>query len=130
MSDLNNTCRVLKQAKAFHWQRKRHSFVINVLAQALYTLFGAEDFYLETLRRGCFECLAMGGACVEGPAGLLGGIIQAPLVLVYHFLAVGLLSVWILLSSHSLWRLLLTLIECEGVLIKACWVLFLLRSVV
>lgn len=122
--DLNNTYRVLEQAKAFHWQRKRHSFVINVLAQALYTLFAAEDFYLATLRRSCFEYLSMGGACVDGPAGLLGGIIQAPLVLVYHFFAVALLSVWILLSSQPLWRLLLTLIECGAVLIKACWVLF------
>lgn len=32
---------VLKQMKAFHWQRKSLSSVINILAQALYSLFAA-----------------------------------------------------------------------------------------
>ena len=35
---------VAKALSAFHWQRKSsHSFVVNVLAQALYELFAATD---------------------------------------------------------------------------------------
>ena len=36
--------RILKSMRAFHWLRKNsHSFVVNVLAQALYELFAATD---------------------------------------------------------------------------------------
>ncbi|KND86775.1 putative squalene monooxygenase [Tolypocladium ophioglossoides CBS 100239] len=122
--DLHDASLVLRQAKAFHWRRKRHSLIINVLAQALYILFAADDFYLEALQQGCFEYFKKGGSCVDTPAGLLGGLIQRPLVLVYHFFAVAWLSVWALLLSQPIWKLLITLVQCGGVLLKACWVLF------
>ncbi|KAK4071121.1 hypothetical protein Purlil1_13508 [Purpureocillium lilacinum] len=121
---LDDTQHVLRQMEVFHWRRKRHSFVINILAQALYSLFAAEDYYLEVLRRGCFEYFTRGGTCVDGPAGLLGGIIKEPAVLVYHFFSVVLLSIWIFLCSRPVWRLPLSLAHCGGVLLKACWVLF------
>lgn len=38
---LEDTKLVLKQMSAFHWQRKMHSSVINILAMALYSLFAA-----------------------------------------------------------------------------------------
>ncbi|POR38110.1 Putative squalene monooxygenase [Tolypocladium paradoxum] len=122
--NLNDTKQVLRQMATFHWRRKSHSFVINILAQALYSLFAADDYYLEVLRQGCFEYFTRGGACVDGPAGLLGGIIKKPVVLVYHFFAVAFLSIWTFLLSQPSWRLPLSLIECVGVLLKACWVLF------
>lgn len=37
-----DTDRVLRQLSAFHWQRKKGSSVINILAQALYSLFAAD----------------------------------------------------------------------------------------
>ena len=40
---------VLEQMKAFHWQRKSLSSVINILAQALYSLFAANGILLENL---------------------------------------------------------------------------------
>ena len=39
--DLGNTALVIKQMKNFHWRRKDLTSVINILAQALYTLFAA-----------------------------------------------------------------------------------------
>ncbi len=42
--DLSNHNKVLKMVKVFQWKRKHsHSFVINILAQALYALFSASD---------------------------------------------------------------------------------------
>jgi len=38
---LGDTEKVLKAMKAWHWQRKRLTSVINILAQALYSLFAA-----------------------------------------------------------------------------------------
>lgn len=108
----------------FHWRRKRHSFVINILAQALYSLFAADSHYLEVLRQGCFEYFTRGGACVDRPAGLLGGIVKDPAVLVYHFFAVALLSIWTLLLSKPGWMLPLSLIEASMTLWTACRVLF------
>lgn len=86
--------------KKFHWERKSsHSFVVNVLAQALYELFSASDSesqpasaddhvwstdrifinlnlfvsldYLHELRAACFQYFKLGGQCVTGPIGLL-----------------------------------------------------------
>lgn len=39
--NLDDTKVVLRQMKAFHWQRKNLTSVINILAQALYSLFAA-----------------------------------------------------------------------------------------
>jgi len=39
---LDDTTFVLKQMRTFHWQRKNLSAVINILAQALYSLFAAD----------------------------------------------------------------------------------------
>lgn len=46
LADFN---RVLKQLSVFHWQRKRASSVINILAQALYALFAANGIPLPSL---------------------------------------------------------------------------------
>lgn len=43
-SHLNNHDKILQKQKKFLWKRKwSHSFVVNVLAQALYKLFSASD---------------------------------------------------------------------------------------
>ena len=42
--NLQDHSAVLRCSRQFHWQRKMsHSFVVNILAQALYALFSASD---------------------------------------------------------------------------------------
>lgn len=42
--DLSDHEKILQHLKHFQWQRKNsHSFVVNILAQALYALFSASD---------------------------------------------------------------------------------------
>ena len=48
--DLGNTKLVLKQMERFHWRRKGLTSVINILAQALYSLFAANGMYAKPLR--------------------------------------------------------------------------------
>jgi squalene monooxygenase len=45
VTTFTDTRLVLKQMKTFHWQRKSLSSVINILAQALYSLFAANGLY-------------------------------------------------------------------------------------
>jgi squalene monooxygenase len=74
---------VLLQMRKFHWQRKSLSSVINILAQALYSLFAADgmrthgisdtDELLRSLQEGCFRYFQLGGRCIDDPVGLLSG---------------------------------------------------------
>ena len=43
--DLSDSKLVLKQMKTFHWRRKNSTSVINILAQALYSLFAANGSF-------------------------------------------------------------------------------------
>jgi 2-polyprenyl-6-methoxyphenol hydroxylase-like FAD-dependent oxidoreductase len=43
--DLGDTKLVLQQMSKFHWRRKHLTSVINILAQALYSLFAANGTY-------------------------------------------------------------------------------------
>uniref|UniRef100_A0A672S419 Squalene monooxygenase n=1 Tax=Sinocyclocheilus grahami TaxID=75366 RepID=A0A672S419_SINGR len=70
--DLYDNTAVLQAKKKFHWERKSsHSFVVNILAQALYELFAATDNSLHQLRKACFHYFKLGGECISGPIGLL-----------------------------------------------------------
>ncbi|MEE6463145.1 hypothetical protein FKM82_005800 [Ascaphus truei] len=72
LPDLYKHSEVLQAKKTFYWSRKKsHSFVVNVLAQALYELFAGTDDSLYELRRACFRYFKLGGECVSGPIGLL-----------------------------------------------------------
>jgi squalene monooxygenase len=121
--DLGNTKLVLRQMSAFHWRRKNLTSVINILAQALYALFAANDFELRTLQLGCFRYFQLGGNCIDGPVGLLAGIIRQPFVLFYHFFAVAFLSIWIQLKEAGLLRLPIAAISSFGIFWKACVVI-------
>jgi squalene monooxygenase len=127
--DLSNTKAVQKAMRTFHWRRKSLSTVINILAQALYSLFAANDRQLKALQLGCFRYFQRGGQCIDGPVGMLAGIIKQPFVLFYHFFAVALLSMWILVgetigSLSGGWKFPLALIESVMVFWKACVVIF------
>jgi squalene monooxygenase len=122
--DLNNTQLVLKQMSRFHWRRKNLTAVINILAQALYSLFAADDSRLKALQLGCFRYFELGGACIDGPVGLLAGLIKQPFVLFYHFFSVALLSIWIMLKESPIYLLPLTLLDGIAVFWKACVVIF------
>lgn len=92
---LEDTKAVARQMRTFHWRRKSSAAVINILAMALYSLFAADDAHLKTLQLGCFRYFQLGGACIDGPVGLLAGIIRQPFVLFYHFFAVAFYAIWL-----------------------------------
>lgn len=127
--NLGDTAKVQAAMKDFHWQRKGLSSIINILAQALYSLFAANDKQLKALQRGCFSYFQKGGNCIDGPSGLLAGIIRQPFVLFYHFFAVALLSIWIVMgetmgSIFGLWKFPLAVEKSVAVFWKACVVIF------
>jgi squalene monooxygenase len=127
--DLSDSRAVQKAMREFHWQRKNLSSIINILAQALYSLFAANDRQLKALQLGCFRYFQRGGQCVDGPVGLLAGIIRQPLVLFYHFFAVAFLSIWILFGQTvggitGAWRIPYAFLESVFVFWKACVVIF------
>ncbi|CEG64142.1 Putative Squalene monooxygenase [Rhizopus microsporus] len=112
---------VVKQLKKFHWKRKRYCTSINVLAMALYRLFAANDDYnLAVLQRGCFSYFQLGGVCIEEPVGLLSGLIQRPLVLVYHFFAVAFHAIYIEAKRNGWSRAHHSFIMIFTVLYAAC----------
>lgn len=102
--NLEDTSAVLAAARAFHWQRKDSSSVINILAMALYSLFAADEPALQALQNGCFRYFQRGGKCVSEPCGLLSGLIRRPAVLVYHFFAVAFYAIWCRIVSGPVWR--------------------------
>jgi squalene monooxygenase len=127
--NLHDTAAVQKAMKEFHWQRKGLSSIINILAQALYCLFAANDRQLKALQKGCFSYFQKGGNCIDGPAGLLAGIIRQPVILVYHFFAVALLSIWIVMQDTmggflGLWKFPLAVQQSALIFWKACVVIF------
>ncbi len=89
---LTDHSKILQLQQQFLWKRKKsHSFVVNVLAQALYALFSASDGkiyvnksshnlifhayilleHLHMLRQACFSYFQLGGRAVSDPIGLL-----------------------------------------------------------
>ncbi|KAI1381731.1 SE-domain-containing protein [Hypoxylon crocopeplum] len=100
--DLSDSAAVGRAMATFHWQRKRLTAIINVLAMALYSLFAAQNAELAKLQRGCFAYFDRG--VVEDPMGLLGGLIPDPLVLAYHFFSVAFLAIWLDWRRAGLWK--------------------------
>lgn len=120
---LSDTAAVRAAMKTFHWRRKRLTSIVNVLAQALYSLFAASDWRLDALRRGCFEYFQRG--ITDEPCAMLAGLLESPTTLAYHFFSVAFVALWLHLSGSigspaGLWELPMVLIECVMILWKAC----------
>lgn len=123
--DLYDDAAVFQAKKSFYWTRKRsHSFVVNVLAQALYELFSATDDSLHQLRKACFLYFKLGGECVAGPVGLLSVLSPNPLVLIGHFFAVALYATYCCFKSEPWITKPRAFLSSGAVLYKACAVIF------
>uniref|UniRef100_A0A4W4E861 Squalene monooxygenase n=1 Tax=Electrophorus electricus TaxID=8005 RepID=A0A4W4E861_ELEEL len=123
--DLYDDCAVLQAKKRFHWERKSsHSFVVNVLAQALYRLFSATDSSLHQLRRACFHYFKLGGECINGPVGLLSVLTPKPLTLIGHFFAVALYAAYFSFRSESWLTKPRALLSSAAILYRACAIMF------
>ncbi|KAJ5573509.1 squalene monooxygenase [Penicillium hispanicum] len=120
--NLEDTALVLKQLSQFHWLRKKSSSVINILAQALYMLFAADDVNLRALQRGCFRYFQIGP--VDQPVLMLAGLLKQPFVLFSHFFTVAFLSIWVLFRQTPLTKLILFPFQSVMVFWTACIVIF------
>lgn len=98
--DLTKWDAVRRSLFSWHWRRKNLAAVINILAQALYSLFGLPDKRLQILRKGCFRYFERGGECILGPVSLLAGLAPDVFLLIYHFFAVALYSVELLFCGN------------------------------
>ncbi|KAF3309321.1 Squalene epoxidase [Orbilia oligospora] len=101
VEDLNDSDLVLDKLAEFHWRRRGLTSVVNILAQALYSLFAADDENLKVLQKGCFAYFQMQGICIDHPVGLLSGMLRQPLVLYSHFFAVAFYSIWIMFKTTN-----------------------------
>ncbi|KAI8596288.1 squalene epoxidase-domain-containing protein [Dissophora ornata] len=109
------------QMELFFWKRKELSAVINILAQALYALFSANDNNLLALRNGCFSYFQMGGECIRGPVGLLSGVSRSRSTLIYHFYCVAFHSIWLLFhNADSFAEFPLLFLRAISILWTAC----------
>ncbi|XP_043117747.1 squalene monooxygenase [Puntigrus tetrazona] len=123
--DLYDNTAVLQAKKKFHWERKSsHSFVVNILAQALYELFAATDNSLHQLRKACFHYFKLGGECISGPIGLLSVLSPKPFTLIGHFFAVALYAIYFSFRSESWLTIPRALVNSAAILYRACAVMF------
>ncbi|XP_053183312.1 squalene monooxygenase [Scomber japonicus] len=125
ISDLYDDAAMLQAKKKFHWERKSsHSFVVNVLAQALYELFAATDNSLHELRKACFQYFKLGGQCIAGPIGLLSVLTPKPMTLIGHFFAVAMYAIYFNFKSESWCTKPRAILKSGAILYRACTVMF------
>lgn len=120
--DLGDTRAIKSAMDTLYWRRKYLTGIVNTLAQALYALFAANDPQLCALQRGCFGYFERG--MTDGPSGMLGAILQRPLVLTYHFFSVAFLAIWmnacdIIGGPLGIWKVPLALIDVVLILWRA-----------
>lgn len=83
---------------------------------------GFLDSNLLALQRGCFRYFQLGH--VDGPVGLLGGLIKQPFVLFRHFFTVAFLSIWVLFRETPFTKMILFPVQSLMVFWTACVVIF------
>lgn len=119
-SDLTDTEVVETQLRKFGKMRKRNVATINVLAMALYSLFGADDENLRILQKGCFEYFQLGGICITGPVSLLSGLNPKPEVLFYHFFLVAFYGIYLNFMKKGVSGFPVAFVQMFTVLYTAC----------
>ncbi|XP_004634511.1 squalene monooxygenase isoform X1 [Octodon degus] len=123
--DLYDDAALLQAKRSFYWSRKSsHSFVVNILAQALYELFSGRDDSLHQLRRACFLYFKLGGQCVSGPVGLLSVLSPNPLVLIGHFFAVAAYAMYFCFKTEPWITKPRAFLSSGAIVYKACSVIF------
>lgn len=93
VEDFSRYSEVMAAYAYFFAQRKPLASTINILAQALYRVFGqssSDPIVSKAIREACFGYFHLGGECVNGPISLLSGVIESPWTLLYHYARVGL----------------------------------------
>lgn len=93
--DLADDAAVAKKLAVFHRKRKNLDAVVNTLSIALYSLFAADRRGLQILQEGCFGYFLLGGDCVDGPIGLLSGMLPFPMLLFNHFFSVAFYAIYL-----------------------------------
>ncbi|CAG5121073.1 unnamed protein product [Candidula unifasciata] len=122
--DLSDYEAIIKALRVFHRRRKsNHSFVVNVLANALYELFAANNEHLVCMKKACFEYFQLGGQCIDGPVSLLSILNPKPHVLIGHFFAVALYAVYFVFRSEPFWALPRSVYRSCMILLSACQVI-------
>ena len=121
--DLEDQRAIHSAMETLYWRRKQLTNIINLLAQALYSLFAADDRLLRALQKGCFGYFER--QMTDGPMGLLGGLILQPPILFYHFFSVAFLSIWmhaidVMGGIMGIWKLPLVLVDGILIIWKAC----------
>ncbi|KAK0735788.1 squalene epoxidase-domain-containing protein [Apiosordaria backusii] len=122
--NLGDHAAVSSAMSTFHYRRKSLTSIINVLAQALYSLFAADDWQLRALQRGCFRYFQMGRT--DEPVALMGGMMHRPMVLARHFFTVAFLAIWMnsvdVCGNNAFGVLMLPVAVVQAVMIlwKAC----------
>ncbi|KAI9206578.1 squalene epoxidase-domain-containing protein [Polychytrium aggregatum] len=120
----NSNTLVRSQMVKLHRKRKELSSVINVLAQALYSLFSANDQPLMMeLQKGCFGYFQLGGRCASTPVGLLAGLRPEPLTLFNHFFLVALYASYTMTTSGPIYMVPYNIVKSILVLWTACVVI-------
>ncbi|RUS79256.1 hypothetical protein EGW08_012986 [Elysia chlorotica] len=123
--DFTDYASIINALRVFHLKRKNnHSFVVNVLAQALYELFAAENKHLVSMKRACFDYFRLGGECVSGPVSLLSVLNPKPHILIGHFFAVALYAVYSVYQSEPIWAVHRVFYRSLMILMSACGILF------
>eukprot|EP00842_Homolaphlyctis_polyrhiza_P005808 jgi/Hompol1/6228/HPOL_001339-RA len=108
-----------------HWTRKSLASVVNILANALYSLFSAgDDRALLELQDGCFSYFLLGGRCASTPVGLLAGLIHEPLTLIGHFFAVAFYATLCTWFKGPIYMFPVNFVWSFMVLYRACVVIF------
>ncbi|EGW30897.1 squalene monooxygenase [Spathaspora passalidarum NRRL Y-27907] len=111
VEDLQDYEFMTQRLDKFHRKRKNLDAVINTLSIALYSLFAADKRALKILQIGCFKYFERGGECVDGPIGLLSGMLPFPMLLFNHFFSVAFYSIYVNFRHHGLVGFPIALIE-------------------
>lgn len=80
---------ISERMSSFYQLRKPLASTINILANALYTLFCAQDPALRDMRDACYDYITSGGRMTHDPMGMLGGLKPFRFLLLMHFFAVA-----------------------------------------